>query len=102
MALSSFTSENVDRIYTESGAPPAERESFKRGLLAGTSRLPDPMKAGLYGAGAGVILAMVTGRSIIGWGIGGYVLGSVGAGLMDVGWVGGYAMGFGECSEARK
>jgi hypothetical protein len=94
----------IDRIFAESGAAtltsPAERDAFARGLEVASKHLPSPFHAGLWGAGAGVLYAAISGRSIFGWGLGGYALGAIGAGVMDASWIGGYTIGFGTGTEA--
>jgi hypothetical protein len=72
-----------------------EREAFVRDMVRVAEKMPSPPKAALIGAGIGAAIALISGRSVVKYGL---VLGAIsyaGMATIDGTFMAGYAMGFG-------
>jgi hypothetical protein len=64
-------------------------------MISVAKKLPSPPKAALIGVGLGAAVALLSGRSILKYGVIFGGLGYVGISLFDVTFATGYAMGYG-------
>lgn len=89
-----ITEQVRDTKFGQSLSAP-EREAFARDMISVSKKLPTPPKAALIGAGLGLAVALLSGRSMIKYGVIFGGLGYVGMSLFDVTFATGYAMGYG-------